>query len=279
MNCREPAVPARFTFSLFVPADCVSRRTKHLHCCPDFFLELEFRASMDLVYHKNGDVHVWCFRNDRQEAAERCQAHLSAEERARAARFRRVEDRCAYITTRGVLRELLAVEVGCAPRDIEIVGGDGKKPALNGAHQLYFNVSHTAGLSLVAVSRAREVGVDIERIDLRVEALELAERFFHSDERLFLGRLPPSQRCDAFFDLWVRKEALHKAIGFGLRLELSRYALHKPGTSTLVAFSSNTAAVEWLVEDLMVPPGYRAAVAFAGAPGPLTAEIEAARAT
>ncbi len=59
------------------------------------------------------------------------------------------------------------------------------------------------------------VGVDVERIhDLDVG--ELARSAFAADEAAELAALPASERKDAFFRLWTRKESIVKAHGVGI---------------------------------------------------------------
>ena len=76
---------------------------------------------------------------------------------------------------RRALRELLGAYLDAPPEAIALVAGPLGKPELADA-ALRFNLSHSAGLALVAVARDRAVGVDVERIDSRREVLALAGR-------------------------------------------------------------------------------------------------------
>ena len=92
------------------------------------------------------------------------------------------------------------------------------RPYLEEADGLRFNLSRSGGVTLVAVSREADVGVDLERRverDLRsLPAHALCDR-----EREVLDGLPEGERADAFLTYWVRKEAVLKAAGVGLGIE------------------------------------------------------------
>lgn len=233
----------------------------------------EYHSSLDLLGDEvsgAGPVGVrsWCFPNDQEEQEKRCLSWLSSQERARAERFQRAEDRCAYILTRGRLRELLGIAMRCPPERVDLMADLNGKPQLTQGGEkaiVHFNVSHTMGHSLIALSWRGEVGVDLERIDPRVECDALAVRFFHRREHEFLRALPSKERPGAFFRLWARKEALAKALGVGLRLNLSAYDLSGVGEAETIVDVAPTASAtaQWRVRDRAAPIGYRAALAYA----------------
>ena len=66
-------------------------------------------------------VHVWRAGLEYiREAARlrRLEQHLSVDERARAARFRFARDREQFVAARGLLREILALYLGVAARQL-----------------------------------------------------------------------------------------------------------------------------------------------------------------
>jgi hypothetical protein len=75
--------------------------------------------------------------------------------------------------------------------------------------------SSTCGWALVAISRGYRVGVDIEKIDTTLGLMEIAERFFRSEEWDYLRSCPLEMRATAFFWFWTLKEAYLKVIGTG----------------------------------------------------------------
>ena len=159
-------------------------------------------------------------------------ARLSAEELARAARFVFPQDRHRYIAAHAALRQLLALhltgadeaagESRCASEPLTLVAGRFGKPALATPGRLHFNLSHSHGVALVALSADCEVGVDIERLRPMTDATAMAAAYFTPAEQAALAACGAESgdaaRDRAFFTCWTRKEACLKALGIGLYL-------------------------------------------------------------
>lgn len=169
------------------------------------------------------EVHVWRMRLDVPEA---CLSELgqllSADEHARAERFRFERDRRRYVAGRAFLRRLLGYCLGDEPGGLQFrYGAKGKPLTVDGAPHLRFNLSHSRGLAVYAVTSERELGVDIETVRPLIGAENIALRFFSASESAALRRLPESQKIEGFFNCWTRKEAWLKAVGDGLSRPLS----------------------------------------------------------
>ena len=156
------------------------------------------------------------------------------------------------------------------PQYLRFTYGPRGKPALAtdmGAVSLRFNVSHSHGLALYAMTRGRELGVDVERIRPEIVQEQVAERFFSPREVTTLRALPVPLQATAFFACWTRKEAYIKATGEGLALPLDQFdvslAPGEPAALLRTAWDPQEAP-RWTMQDLDPAPGYRAAVAVAG---------------
>lgn len=153
-------------------------------------------------------------------------ALLSGAERQRAARFRFAYLAERYVVAHGRLRQLLAAQLGIAPKDLEFAAGPHGKPRLAGraaGSGLQFNLSHSGEWGLVGWARERAIGVDIElRREMRDEAA-LVRRYFSPAEIAAYEALPAARRQEGFFNAWTRKEAYVKAVGRGLGLSLSSF--------------------------------------------------------
>ena len=178
---------------------------------------------------RNGEIHVWRASLDvAAETSRRCGQFLSAEERRRAAQFHFPRDRKRYILSRDTLRTLLGHYLEVPPGEVTFDRGKNTKPQLASPFcrsGLHFNLSHSHGKLLVAITRGFPVGVDVEKIrpELNIEAI--AKRFFSSIELEQLNGLDSSVRCSAFFAAWTRKEAYLKARGEGISHGLAQFAV------------------------------------------------------
>ena len=168
-----------------------------------------------------GIIDVWsCSLEADTDVLEQCRAWLSEDERTRAARFVRPEDRMQFALAHGGIRALLARYLGLEPSVLRFQIGPTGKPALVGRgpsdRDLRFNLSHSHGRMLVAVADGQDVGIDLEQVRENVEALNLAERFYTTREYEWMKTLAISDHALQFYRLWVGKEAVLKGQGIGI---------------------------------------------------------------
>jgi 4'-phosphopantetheinyl transferase len=217
-------------------------------------------------------VHVWRVSLDDDARVRDYWTILSADEQARASRFVREVHRRRFVVAHGALRTIVAGYVGERPDALAFEQAEHGKPSLrregDGA-AIEFNLSHSDDLALVAVTRARPVGVDLERWSPDVEHLELAERFFSPGERAALRALAhaPEQVAAGFFAAWTRKEAYLKATGHGISRGLHHFDVTlAPGEpARLLADRLDAGATErWSMVALDPAPGYSGALVVGG---------------
>jgi 4'-phosphopantetheinyl transferase len=150
---------------------------------------------------------------------------LSEDECVRAERFVSTRDRTRFIAGRGALRMVLSGYLGCDPRSVPFRYSLDGRPDLadyTNDRGLRFNVSHSVDLTLIAVSRERRIGIDLERIRPVPEVETIVRDQFTPSEQEVWTSLPEHQKLHAFFCGWTRKEAWLKAIGVGLAGSLRR---------------------------------------------------------
>ena len=180
---------------------------------------------------KEDEVHIWQVSLDQPYTTlQQLRQVLSGDELARAKRFHFDKDRNHYIVARGTLRLILGDYLNTEPGHLRFSYSDHGKPTLDPPSDLVFNVSHSGGVALHAVTRGREIGVDIEKVRPMADGEQIAERFFSAEEVEVFLHVPPDQRDEAFFNCWTRKEAYIKAIGEGLSHPLDTFIVSlKPG--------------------------------------------------
>lgn len=115
-----------------------------------------------------------------------------------------------------LLRHTLAPLVGLPVEALRFGREPRGRPFLDHDRAPDFNLSDTLGGTLIAVSRAARVGVDLERLDRRPPVARLAARWFSREECLQLQALDPEPARSAFLRLWTAKEACCKATGTGI---------------------------------------------------------------
>jgi len=238
------------------------------------FQSIEYLASSERQGHTNLEpnaVHLWGVELDGSPGClEQCTQWLDEEERHRAARLIRDEDRQRFVFAHGGLRVVLSRYLEVSSGMIEIRRSEGGKPFLGRELQrrfsIMFNMSHSQGRMLIAVSKGQEVGVDLERIRSDVEVAKLSERYFAPSEHVLMMRLNQDERAPRFFRYWVSKEAVLKAQGVGLQgLSECEVLLGADGLGAeiLVPFGSRIQN-NWTVRRLWCGEGWEAAVAAQG---------------
>jgi 4'-phosphopantetheinyl transferase len=141
---------------------------------------------------------------------------LSPEERVKSERFRLPHDRDSYTIVHGLLRRILAEYYQVSPSAVEITYDAFGKPSVAGNRaNMFFNLSHSAGVSVLAFDRDHEIGVDVEQIRKDFEYRPIVDGFFAKEDMQFLGS-PEGRSVAGFYKIWTRKEALLKAIGTGI---------------------------------------------------------------
>jgi 4'-phosphopantetheinyl transferase len=217
------------------------------------------------------EVHIWRVDADAQAGRlHHYRAVLSADERAKAQRFRFVADRVRYIVRRGVLRTLLGQYLGSEPGRLRFRYGPHGKPFLNGELNragLRFNLSHSKGKVLYAITLDRELGIDIERIRTDADTQGVARRWFSPREASAMQDLAPELQRRAFFAGWTRKEAYLKARGEGLTYPLHVFEVTVRPDEPVVLLGNAQDPTEihrWRLADIPMGPGYAAAMVVEG---------------
>ncbi len=197
-------------------------------------------------------------------------AGLDEAELARCEELRRPRDRARFVSGRVLARRALATELGVKPAAIVLrtrcpfCGGAHGKAALAGDHagMIEFSIAHAGDRVVVATSRAGAVGVDVERIVVCADLASPSANVLAHDERATLDTLPARERDAAFMRYWTRKEAVLKATGDGLAVELSSLHVTAPGEPPAVlAWPQALQPRAVRLHDLDAGPNYRACLA------------------
>ena len=217
------------------------------------------------------EVQLWRIDLEALGADEsRWRKTLSSDELDRASRFHFPRDRQRFAASRSLLRILLAGYLATDPAAVSFSYSEKGKPSLGPAHagtNVKFNISHSGGVTLLAFTCDREIGVDVEQVRGNFDVLALARRFFSPKEQSQLAELPAEKSVDAFFRCWTRKEAYIKATGDGLSLPLTQFdvALESEEANALLATRPDASeAGYWLLREVPGGPGYIAALCVRG---------------
>lgn len=258
----------------------------------NFLEKIQWRPGPVSPEIESGDVHVWRVSLDTPSSVDADEI-LSEDERVKAARFHFERDRRRFIKAHSALRIILARYPGmpetrqrdaayprargeensalnCGPAELEFELNGYGKPSLVSRPKpsgLRFNLSHSHGIALIALTRDREVGVDIEFMRPDFAGGEVAEHFFSPLEVAQLDSVSPALRTEAFFNCWTRKEAYIKARGEGLSLPLAEFdvTLIPDSPAAMVGNRLDPGEVSrWAFQELFPAADYAATFAVEG---------------
>jgi 4'-phosphopantetheinyl transferase len=196
------------------------------------------------------EVHVWLV----PAASAASVAHvIDHTERDRANRFVLASSGELFVAAHGAARLILGGYLDADPASLAFATTPDGKPYLECDRDidLAFNLAHSGGLALLGVATRRPVGVDVEARRVLARRDALARRIMTPHELAHDESLDDESRSRHLLDVWARKEAVLKAQGTGLRVELSSFP------------SELSEDDPWWVVDLDVS-GYAAAVASTG---------------
>lgn len=205
----------------------------------------------------NFEVHLWSIDLDRKpiEISELLEL-LSPDEVVRARKFHFELDRSRYIAGRGILRKILAAYVGVPANLLCFEYGAHGKPSLPepDEKQIYFNLSHSREIALLAVANGIDVGVDIEFRNHTIDWEGISAISYSEAEIKFLKRCPAEERATMFYEIWTRKEAYLKARGCGLMSP----------TNSFSVLPVETVESSWRIHPLEVDRRFSAALVSEG---------------
>ena len=163
----------------------------------------------------NNEVHLYRFSLDVTPSPYR--NLLSADEESRAQRLLDSQKQHFFITGRGKLRQILSLYLDLPAQNVVFSYHPDGKPSLAPSFHsnITFNLSHSADLAVVAVSRKNAVGTDIEKIDYSLNYQQLSKYYFNDDEQNTLRSATTVRKRRTFYRLWTAKEARLKMVGTG----------------------------------------------------------------
>jgi 4'-phosphopantetheinyl transferase len=180
-----------------------------------------------LKINKN-EIHLWQVNPDeitKTELLNKYKDLLTSEETTKQQRYKFSHDKHDALITRAFIRDLLSYYADIAPQNWRFKKGEKDKPEIvNPPLPLRFNLSHTKGLIICAVTLSDDIGCDVEDITRSNDVLSIANRYFSASETEELFSLPTAQQRNRFFDYWTLKEAYIKAWGLGLAIPLKDFS-------------------------------------------------------
>lgn len=198
------------------------------------------------------EVHIWSISTKNLDSEVHFnKSILSRDEVLRMESFKRSHLKGEYSFIRTNLRKILSLYLKKKPEQINFLYNQFGKPYVNG--DIKFNLSHTNGIALIAVSKGNDIGIDIELIDESINILEIIKIIFTVEEIDKINRLKGTARTNEFFKLWCRKESILKGMGKGLSVD--------PRSIDVSTGESIRLKNKWTLIDIPIKENYKSSLA------------------
>lgn len=243
-------------------------KTKKTILVSKFYLSFIFNTFTFYCFNsfmtlKEGELHIWRYTLDEAEyQAEKVLPLLSKEEQERCAEYLNEAEKIRYTCNHRFVRQVLAKYLHVEPSHIIFSKASMGKPFIEGV-DLYFSYSYRTTFCLLAISKQREVGIDIEKIKVLQDPPTFASFSFSEEERKIIFDSPEDSFQNTLFTFWTFKEAIIKALGVGLNADLTKIDLsgflYKEFNP--LAFDNNAA---YTMKQIKAIENYKAAFAIKG---------------
>ncbi len=148
-----------------------------------------------------------------------------------------------------IRRHILSRYISKDPDDILFTKTQWGKPELQDNKGIFFNLSHTGGFTVLAVTGFPGIGIDIEKILPIDEKSSLAKTCFSPKEFQQMEQISLEKWEPVFYDYWTRKESVVKAQGKGLSVSLQSFSVSLNKTWTKVELEQQA----WYIKPLALP--------------------------
>jgi len=218
-----------------------------------------------------GECQVWWARPLSAAPADALAELLDPGERGRRSGFRRDADRDRFTVAAGLLRLVGGAHLGVEPERLAITRAcpDCDRPhgrPVLPADGWECSVSHSGDRVAVAIGRTGPLGVDVEEAAAR--DTDLRGMVLAADERA---------APDDLVTYWVRKEAVLKATGEGLRVGLTQVVVTAADSApALLRAHRDDLPGRTTLRTLDPGDGYRACLAAIDTPSLRVTEVDAA---
>ena len=181
----------------------------------------ESREDINLSF---GNMAIWSSSLEAEDSSHFIH-FLSEDEKKRVARLKSSAAAHQHIISRGILRLLISNYTGLDPRELVFSKNPFGKPFLCNRvnSEICFNVAHSGNLLLFAIGKAKQVGIDVEKIEERISYRGISPLVFSSKEQLSLSR--SMDPIHDFYVLWTAKEAILKASGRGFSYPANQFSV------------------------------------------------------
>ncbi|MCP4163785.1 MAG: 4'-phosphopantetheinyl transferase superfamily protein [Deltaproteobacteria bacterium] len=213
----------------------------------------------------DSEIHLYITKPEEVETSDlrKYKDLLSSDEIERHDRFKFDNLKNNFLITRALVRTTLANYLGCDPKSLKFETNSYGKPSLRG---ISFNLSHTDGLIVLAITGSKKIGVDTENLNRNITDIDIAKRYFAEPEYHEIKACSEIDRKYKFLEFWTLKESYIKAVGKGLSIPLDKFYFKIKGDE--IKIHTKEDSLSWQFKMSKINDSHLIALAFEGAEMP-----------
>lgn len=210
------------------------------------------------------EAHLWLVDLDaeirtRRDALEKL---LSQDECERSCQFAFPYLKDNFVAARANLRLILSDYIEVPSKEIQFKYTKHGKPQLvDNNNCITFNLSHSKNWAAYVVSFGNDVGIDIEKVRKDRYSSHMDQLCLSEKEQKFLHGLSFAERLQAFYLLWTCKEALVKALGYGLAYPFKELEIDIRNKACPKIKVNDIILKDWMLHPFHALNGFKGAIA------------------
>lgn len=197
-----------------------------------------FNLANDILILSSNEFHIWLIDiNLYKDKFEFLKTFIEENQLIKIYFIKDKKTKNLQIIRYGLLYYLLGKYLVKDPSQILMIYNKYGKPYLDkkiNPNNLFFNISHSKNYLLIGLSRENEIGVDVELIRADIPFSKLISRFFSLNEQQHFDQLDESKQQETFFQVWTYKEAIIKALGYGIHMPMNSFTAIGNGDNNIV---------------------------------------------
>jgi 4'-phosphopantetheinyl transferase len=216
------------------------------------------------------EVHLWYGECNDTNSNDKLSI-LSIKELERYSRFSRPVDAVRFAASHIALRRVLGRYMSVEPDKLDLrqqlchrcgMNDHGAPFIAAPKTTIRYSLARSAQWWLIGISHTAAIGVDIE-CDIGAELSSAFDISLSPREREYLQKQPTeTMQRETFLRCWARKEAVLKAAGIGIVVDLTQLEVHPQMIPrTRVDYDCGPESTRWLVEDVHIGGGVFASIA------------------
>ncbi|MBC2581433.1 4'-phosphopantetheinyl transferase superfamily protein [Clostridium sp. DJ247] len=176
-----------------------------------------------------GDYNAWIVNvKDFYKYIDHIKQYLSDEEIRKSGQIRSEQNKLLFCLRKGSTRIILSSFLNMKPNEIKYDYNVNGKPFIS--HSDYkdfsFNISHSEEYLFVGIAKNQDIGVDIEKINLKRKHSLIAGSIFSPKEMALFNSYNELNKVRSFYKAWVQKEAISKALGLGISIGFNTFSVN-----------------------------------------------------